>query len=79
MQELHRCYLAQVILCDLGKRMDRSPFISLMVDSSWDVAIKEHWNLYVCLIDPQTHEAFNFLLKTAFMTGTKSENYLAAV
>ena len=37
-----------------------------MVDSFCDVPIKEHCNLHVRFIDPQTPDAFNFLLKTAF-------------
>ena len=56
--------------------MDKSPILSLMVDSSCDVSVREHCNLFVRYIDPDTHTAHSRLLETAFMTGTTAKDYL---
>ena len=56
--------------------MDKSPFLSLMVDSSCDVSVREHCNLFVRYIDPDTHTAHSHLLEMAFMTGTMAKDYL---
>ena len=67
--------IAKTFKSNLRAFMDKSPLLSLMVDSSSDVSVREHCYLFDRFIDPNTHTAHSCSLKMAFMTGTTAKDY----
>ena len=72
--------IAKKIESILLNPVELAHFLSLMVYLSCDVTMREHCNLFVCLVDAVTNTALNRLLSTpSKLTGTTTEDYLSAV
>ena len=70
--------IAKVVTDDLKTSLSKSPFVSLLMDSSCDVSVREHCNIFVRYVDSASQMACNKLLDVAFMHGTKAVHYMAA-
>ena len=71
--------IADTYRCHLKEEVVNSPFFSVMLDSSADVALRENTNFYLRYIDSRFNKAHTLFFCIHEMTGGKAEDYEAAV